>query len=266
MKFEDLAYESSNCVIVAGVFRAKQVGPKHPSIFAVTDPISVAVLVSYRNCFTAAMQKGRFLRKLLSPAEIGGPPRGSLSPIGINTVSKFPARMAAILGYPAAMAKLYTSHALRRTGATFLADGGCTLFQLKSAGGWASSKVAEHYIEESMHNKRTIGAEMGLFSSETFTAAAHTPPPPAIPPQVVVNVSLGDFLHRATGAFVVPAASTPAVSYTMPVASVSSAASVPATMFVESALAELDFDDSDSDEDTSTQRMLLHLPAQYFKK
>ena len=47
----------------------------------------------------------------------------------------------------------YTSHAFRRTGATWIADNTGQIFQLKIAGGWKSTAVAERYVEESKFQK-----------------------------------------------------------------------------------------------------------------
>ena len=47
-----------------------------------------------------------------------------------------------------------TTHSFRRSGATSLANGGATLIQLKRAGRWASSTVAEGYIEHCLPEKR----------------------------------------------------------------------------------------------------------------
>ena len=47
-----------------------------------------------------------------------------------------------------------TTHTFRRSGATSLANAGATLIQLKRAGRWQSSKVAEGYIENCLPEKR----------------------------------------------------------------------------------------------------------------
>ena len=47
-------------------------------------------------------------------------------------------------------------------GATALAEGGCSVLHLKQAGGWASSTVAEHYIQESDRARITIANTMAL--------------------------------------------------------------------------------------------------------
>ena len=52
--------------------------------------------------------------------------------------------------------KLYTEHALRRTSATLLSNAGGTTTDLKQLGGWKSDKVAQGYVEDSLHNKKRI--------------------------------------------------------------------------------------------------------------
>lgn len=52
----------------------------------------------------------------------------------------------------------YTGHSLRRTAATFAAEGGAPLLGVKQLGGWQSDKIAQHYIENTLHNKRQIAS------------------------------------------------------------------------------------------------------------
>ena len=74
--------------------------------------------------------------------------------IGENFIAHFPAAIATFLGLPDAAT--YTSHAIRRTAATLLADSGVGLLELKRAGSWLSSAVAEEYIDKSMPSKTKI--------------------------------------------------------------------------------------------------------------
>ena len=53
-------------------------------------------------------------------------------PVGRNTLSKFPLKIATFLGL--ADPERFSSHSFRRTAATLLADNGCTLLDLKRAG------------------------------------------------------------------------------------------------------------------------------------
>lgn len=54
--------------------------------------------------------------------------------------------------------QLYTGHSFRRTSATLLANAGADILTLKRHGGWRSSTAAEGYVQDSIGNKRKIGA------------------------------------------------------------------------------------------------------------
>ena len=60
-------------------------------------------------------------------------------------------RFEEILGLPKGT---LTTHTFRRSGAMALANNGASLIQLKRAGRWSSSAVAEGYIENSLPEKR----------------------------------------------------------------------------------------------------------------
>lgn len=75
----------------------------------------------------------------------------TVQPVGINTFAKIPQKIAEYLKLPDASS--YTGHCLRRTSATFLADNGADIQDLKRHGGWRSTSVAEGYVEESIENK-----------------------------------------------------------------------------------------------------------------
>jgi integrase len=47
-----------------------------------------------------------------------------------------------------------TSHGVRRSGATNLAENGATVSQLKDIGGWKSDSVVQHYINSTTNFKR----------------------------------------------------------------------------------------------------------------
>lgn len=54
--------------------------------------------------------------------------------------------------------RCYTSHSVRRTGASMMANGGCSIPQLKCYGGWDSDKVAQRYVDRSALTKRTLAS------------------------------------------------------------------------------------------------------------
>jgi integrase len=75
-------------------------------------------------------------------------------PLGVNAIGKTPKLVATALGL--ATPEDFTGHCWRRTGATVLANSGCSLIQLKQSGGWSSSTTAEGYVAESSHSKHGI--------------------------------------------------------------------------------------------------------------
>lgn len=77
-------------------------------------------------------------------------------PIGRNKFLGTPKLIADFLGLENAAS--YTGHSLRRSSATLLVDGGADILTLKRHGGWRSSASAEGYLENSVGNKRKIGA------------------------------------------------------------------------------------------------------------
>lgn len=91
-----------------------------------------------------------------------------IQPVGINTFSDIPKRIATFLGLQSP--ELYTSHAFRRSSATLLSDSGADLQTLKRHGGWKSNVVAESYVDESVENKRKIA--MKILGKKTSTNIA----------------------------------------------------------------------------------------------
>lgn len=82
----------------------------------------------------------------------------SVQPVGINSFAKMPKKIAEYLELPDSGS--YTGHCLRRTSATLLADSGADIQTLKRHGGWASTSVAEGYVEESISNKVQISRKI----------------------------------------------------------------------------------------------------------
>lgn len=78
----------------------------------------------------------------------------SVQCVGINTFGKMPAEIASYLGLP--NPERYTGHSFRRSSATFLADSGEGITNIKRLGGWKSTAVAEGYLEDSVEQKKTI--------------------------------------------------------------------------------------------------------------
>ena len=53
------------------------------------------------------------------------------SPIGDRSLRQIPKKIAEWIGYPSEVAKNYTGHSFRHSGATWLADSGCSNMQLQ---------------------------------------------------------------------------------------------------------------------------------------
>lgn len=69
------------------------------------------------------------------------------STIGINTMGKFPLKIAEILKLPNPSS--FTGHSFRRSAATVLANHGSSQEQIMAVGRWKSIKVAHRYVEKS---------------------------------------------------------------------------------------------------------------------
>lgn len=80
--------------------------------------------------------------------------------VGSHTISDVPKKVAQYLKLE--QPESYTGHAIRRTSASMLVEGGADLLTLKRHGGWKSATVAEGYIEESINRK--IDVSKKLFS------------------------------------------------------------------------------------------------------
>lgn len=90
----------------------------------------------------------RFVRKITNKM------KGGKQPVGINTLNKYTKEIAGFLGLKEP--DRYTTHSLRRTGATILAEAGLSLATIKAAGGWRSDTVASGYIVHSTAMQRSI--------------------------------------------------------------------------------------------------------------
>ena len=74
--------------------------------------------------------------------------KGRSQPMGINKINKFPRMSAKLLGYDEVSCLLFTPHTWRRTAATFLADTGINITNLKRCGRWSSDACAEAYLDD----------------------------------------------------------------------------------------------------------------------
>lgn len=79
-------------------------------------------------------------------------------PIGVNTMSDYPKKIAAFLKLPDPNG--YKGHCYRRTSASLLADSGVGISIIQRHGGWKSATVAEGYVETSVQNKINIAGKI----------------------------------------------------------------------------------------------------------
>ncbi|KAM9996542.1 hypothetical protein ACTFIZ_002322 [Dictyostelium cf. discoideum] len=96
-------------------------------------------------------------------------------PMGIHTIQLVPQDIACSTNLDDPL--LYTSHSLRVSAATALAEKGATALQLQMFGGWKSIAVAEGYIRESAKTKKDIALLLSsnATSKDTATPDAATP-------------------------------------------------------------------------------------------
>lgn len=75
-------------------------------------------------------------------------------PIGVNYLSNIGVEIAKFLGNDDDKTKKFTTHFMRRTGASNTANSGGSILDLKAQGNWKSSVAAEGYIQKSDVMKR----------------------------------------------------------------------------------------------------------------
>jgi len=139
-------------IVEVFALRAKRTGPKMESKFYITEKIQVDLVKSYIAKFPVDARVGRFFRKIDAEG------KGTQQKIGINKVASYPCQIAEFLGLTTP--ELYTGHCFRRSGATLLANSGCSVLELKQAGNWRSSTVAETYVANSDSAKLNIAKRM----------------------------------------------------------------------------------------------------------
>lgn len=104
--------------------------------------------------------------------------RCTAQPIGKNKIGEIPGMIATFLKL--AEPRKYTGHAMRRTGATLLADEGVDLLTLKRFGAWKSDSVAQGYVANSKDVKRKLsetvqGSKAREFKFQALQASAPQP-------------------------------------------------------------------------------------------
>ena len=121
-------------------------------------------------------EESRFLRNMNERSKT------RIQNLGPNKMAEIP-KLAAVLSREDP--KLFSSHSWRRSGATNLADGGCSRMDLKRHGQWKSDTVAESYIANSRPlrlQKVNLLKPAHLRTSGNEKPSAITPYLPALPP------------------------------------------------------------------------------------
>lgn len=185
VEFEDLTIHDD--VIIVDINRKKQVSSPVVSQATITDKNLIDIVKQYVNCFPESARSGRLFHKMNDKMV---PNRQN---IGENPIAHVPKDIASFLNKP--NLKEYTSHCFRRTAATILAESGASLSELKIAGAWNSSTVAESYIATSLRMKRTISDKMKIVEKaqgNTSVPSLHSNPDKTAPnnennQQIVIN-------------------------------------------------------------------------------
>ncbi len=109
------------------------------------------VLDDYFNCFLEEDRQGRFFRKL-NFLKKENKIVGCKVVVGKNTLRNYPKQIALRLGLP--NHSKFTSHSLKRSGITFMANSGMNVNEIKRHTGHKSDKVVEGYVYNSLLQKR----------------------------------------------------------------------------------------------------------------
>lgn len=99
---------------------------------------------------------GRFMKTYRSTKE--GKSYYTNQPMGIHTIRKFTLKMAEFLKLP--NPQLYTGHAIRRTAANVMAEGGASTSVMKKHFNWKSDNTALKYLENTTNGKLGVSRIM----------------------------------------------------------------------------------------------------------
>jgi hypothetical protein len=118
VQWSDVEYYDKH--VLVKVRRAKATGPVVSVPFVINAPFMVALMVMYRDCFAPDARQGRFFRHLVQRRD--GKLVGVSKVAGEKTITAASMDIAVFLNKP--NPGMYTSHSMRRMGATFAANGG----------------------------------------------------------------------------------------------------------------------------------------------
>ena len=125
-EFED--FEDKGDRIEIKFQRKKQAGRKVEENCRIVGELEMEVFRLYISCFPESERTGRFFRKLTS-RKGGGTPIGTKAKIGHNMGSNYGKDLAQAIGKENYMK--FTGHCWRRSAATWMADAGLSLAQIK---------------------------------------------------------------------------------------------------------------------------------------
>lgn len=163
LEFSDIVEEQKYTRIF--IKRVKNRGQSKGDSFLIEDSALRAILHEFIAIFERGnTNKGRFLKKI----NLKG--NGTRSHIGRNKVSEIVKQIARLL--QKADWRNYTTHALRRSGATILSEDGVDPLMLAKAGGWTSVTTAQGYIAESNNTKLQIAKR---FAQTEITLSQSSP-------------------------------------------------------------------------------------------
>jgi hypothetical protein len=154
-QYEDIKLNDD--IYISSVLRAKRKGPKKNSEFVISGSNYCDVMTIYLNLFSEKSKGGKLIKSISKGMVIA-------QNMGRNTIGKIPSLIAQYLSLE--NPGEYTSHAIRRSAATLLAESGASIETLKRAGGWLSSSVAEGYVADSLKTKASIASGISCSSDE----------------------------------------------------------------------------------------------------
>lgn len=152
LEWKDVSINEVGLQVV--VKRKKQLGNLHRTEFIIPKTANIGKVNlcelwnKYCSCFNKEAQNGRLLRRITKSLQ------GSKQNVGVHTIGSVPKEIAEFLQLR--NPNEYTSHCMRRTGATLMADNGADTLAIMRAGGWQSRTVAEGYVAESQASKIEI--------------------------------------------------------------------------------------------------------------
>lgn len=130
---------------VVTFYRAKNTGVKVKTECNIRGELEVAAIDDYFACFSPAQRTGKFFKVLKQQQD--GTIRAQNKNVGKNTLPKYGKFIARWLGKEDWQS--YTGHCFRRTAATFAADHGLSMPQVKALTGHRTDSAVAQYMDRS---------------------------------------------------------------------------------------------------------------------